>query len=256
MATGLVIQALRTRPDAGAFLWLLAKVALIGISTLFLREWLMRLNDIVFAFADRLGTDPTKVDERFIEFLAGKAAASPKSSVWDVIWGTSSVGTAITYAFLWLFGWLSWGIQYIVKMIGGILLTAGWALSPLFLAFFMLRPMAGVAQRYLVGLVALVCWPFGWSLARNLPLVILGIGVMGLYVRDGRHFGQRAFFAIGVLMAVSYVCFAPVILFVQRFPMVGLLMIPKTVAYVAMGGVAYFGIFLRSDDQGTQPHPA
>ncbi len=29
----------------------------------------------------------------------------------------------------------------------------------------MLRPMAGVAQKYVVGLVALVCWPFGWVIA-------------------------------------------------------------------------------------------
>jgi type IV secretion system protein TrbL len=45
------------------------------------------------------------------------------------------------------------------------LLTAGWALSPIFLSLFMLRPMAGVAQKYILGLVALVLWPFGWVIA-------------------------------------------------------------------------------------------
>lgn len=75
------------------------------------------------------------------------------------------VGTAICYALLWFFGWLAWCLQYIVKLIGGILLTAGWALSPIFLAFFMLRPMAEVGLKYVIGLVALVCWPFGWVLA-------------------------------------------------------------------------------------------
>jgi type IV secretion system protein TrbL len=112
-----------------------------------------------------MGVDPTTVDNRFIQFIAGKTTADPNSSVWDIIWGTKSIGTAITYAFLWLFGWLSWGVQYVVKLIGGILLTAGWSLSPLFLAFFMLRPMAGVAQKYIIGLVALVLWPFGWVMA-------------------------------------------------------------------------------------------
>jgi len=60
---------------------------------------------------------------------------------------------------------MAWGIQYIVKLVGDVLLTSGWALSPIFLSFFMLRPMAGVAQKYLLGLVALVCWPFGWVIA-------------------------------------------------------------------------------------------
>jgi len=165
VAIGLVFQTVRSRPDAGTFIWLLAKVFLIGLSTAFLREWLMRLNDIVFAFAAMMGVDPTNVDDRFIQFIAGKTAADPNSSVWDIIWGTKSVGTAITYAFLWLFGWLSWGVQYVIKLVGGVLLTAGWSLSPLFLSFFMLRPMAGVAQKYVVGLVALVLWPFGWVMA-------------------------------------------------------------------------------------------
>ncbi|MFT3784171.1 MAG: hypothetical protein QM790_19355 [Nibricoccus sp.] len=165
VAAGLVFQTVRSRPDAGSFVWLLAKVLIIGISTVFLREWLMRLNDIVYAFSAMMGVDPTAVDDRFVQFIAGKTAANPNSSVWDIIWGTKSIGTAISYAFLWLFGWLSWGVQYVVKLIGGVLLTAGWSISPIFLAFFMLRPMTGVAQRFLLGLIALVCWPFGWVMA-------------------------------------------------------------------------------------------
>jgi type IV secretion system protein TrbL len=165
VAAGLVFQTVRARPDAGAFIWLLAKVLLVGLSTVFLREWLMRLNDIVIAFGTMMGVDPTTVDDRFIQFIAGKTAADPNTSVWDVIWGTESIGTAVTYAFLWVFGWLSWGVQYVVKLVGDILLTAGWALSPIFLSFFMLRPMVGVAQKYVIGLVALVFWPFGWVMA-------------------------------------------------------------------------------------------
>lgn len=165
VTVGLVVQTVRSRPDASTFIWLLAKVFLIGLSTVFLREWLMRLNDIVISFGSMMGIDPRGVDNRFIQFIAGKTAADPTASVWDIIWGTKSIGTAICYAFLWLFGWMSWGLQYVVKLIGGVLLTAGWSLSPLFLSFFMLRPMTGVAQKYIVGLVALIFWPFGWVMA-------------------------------------------------------------------------------------------
>lgn len=165
VTAGLVFQTVRSRPDASTFIWLLAKVLLIGITTVFIREWLMRLNDVVMAFGAMMGVDPTTVDDRFVQFIAGKSAANPKASVWDVIWGTKSIGTAISYAFLWLFGWFSWGVQYVVKLVGDLLLTAGWALSPIFLSFFMLRPMAGVAQKYILGLVGLVLWPFGWVMA-------------------------------------------------------------------------------------------
>lgn len=165
VAAGLVFQTVRSRPDASSFIWMIAKVFIIGLSTAFLREWLMRLNDIVIAFGTMMGVDPRTVDNRFIQFIAGKTAADPNSSVWDIIWGTESIGTAVSYAFLWIFGWLSWGVQYVVKLIGGVLLTAGWAISPIFLSFFMLRPMSGVAQKFLLGLIALVCWPFGWVMA-------------------------------------------------------------------------------------------
>ncbi len=165
VAVGLVVHTVQRQPDAGTMTWLLAKVVLIGLATLFIREWLMMLNDIVMAFGEMMGVSPRAVDERFVEFIAGKAATEPDTSVWDIIWGTQSIGTAICYALLWLFGWLAWCVQYVVKLVGGVLLTAGWALSPIFLAFFMLRPMAGVAQKYLLGLIALVCWPFGWVMA-------------------------------------------------------------------------------------------
>ena len=165
VAAGLVFQATRSRPDPTAYVWLIAKVLFIGIATVFLREWLMRVNDLVLSFGSFLGTDPRTVDNKFITFISGKTPGQPEASVWDVIWNTGSIGTAIAYALLWMFGWLSWSVQYIVKLMGGILLTAGWALSPLFLSFFMLSPMAGVGRKYIIGLVALVCWPFGWTLA-------------------------------------------------------------------------------------------
>jgi type IV secretion system protein TrbL len=165
VATGVVVQVVRSRPGSTDYLGILGKVFLIALATAFLREWLMRLNDIVMSFGALLGIDPRTVDERFVAFISGKNVTQPDTSVWDVIWGTESVGTAISYALLWLFGWLAWCVQYIVKLIGGILLTAGWAVSPIFLAFFVLGPMAGVARKFLLGLVALVCWPFGWALA-------------------------------------------------------------------------------------------
>lgn len=165
VAAGLVFRAARSRPEPSEYLWVFVKVLTIALATVFLREWLMRLNDVVMGFGSLLGIDPSAVDDKFITFISGKTDANPDASVWDVIWGTKSLGTAICYALLWLFGWLAWGLQYIVKLVGGILLTAGWALSPVFLSFFMLRPMADVARKYLLGLVALVCWPIGWALA-------------------------------------------------------------------------------------------
>src|SRR4051812_20592167 len=165
VAAGLVIQTVRTKPETGSYLWLLGKVFLIAVATVFIREWLMRLNDVVLAFSSVFGVDPRDVDQKFVTFISGKTNAASDTTIWDVIWNTKSIGTAICYALLWFFGWLAWGVQFIVKLIGDILLTAGWALTPIFLSFFMLRVMSGVATKYIVGLVAITCWPFGWVLS-------------------------------------------------------------------------------------------
>jgi hypothetical protein len=81
--------------------------------------------------------------------------------------------------------------------------------------------------------------PQPWSIYRNLPLVIQGLGVAYLILRDARATGDRTFLSIGVLILISYACYIPVIFFVQQAPLLGMLMIPKTVAYLGIGFLAY-----------------
>lgn len=85
--------------------------------------------------------------------------------------------------------------------------------------------------------------PQPWSTIRNIPLMLQGLGVAYLILRDGRRFHDRAFQWIGVSILVSFACYLPVILFVQQIPIIGMLMIPKTLAYVAIGFLAYRDLF-------------
>ncbi|GAB4562661.1 MAG: hypothetical protein Kow0047_10930 [Anaerolineae bacterium] len=78
-----------------------------------------------------------------------------------------------------------------------------------------------------------------WSLYRNIPLMIQGLGVAYLILRDAARRGDRTFLWIGVSILVSYACYTPVILWVQKVPALGMLMIPKTLAYVAIAIIAY-----------------
>jgi len=173
VAIGFVLRSATGGWDPFNLIRLLFRVLLIGLATLFLREWLMRLNDIIGAFGATMNIDPTTVDSRFAQFIAGKTGTNPGTSFWDVLWGTGSVGAAIAYAFLWFFGWLAWAVQFLVRFVGDILLSVGWSISPIFLSFFMFRPMENVARRYLLGLVALVCWPFAWVIAAVVTNAIL-----------------------------------------------------------------------------------
>jgi hypothetical protein len=46
---------------------------------------------------------------------------------------------------------------------------------------------------------------------------------------------------------VSYGFYIPVILFVQTLPLIGMLMIPKTLAYVAIAIIAYRNLFREQE---------
>jgi len=85
--------------------------------------------------------------------------------------------------------------------------------------------------------------PQPWSTIRNLPLIVQGLGVAYLILRAARLANDRTFQWIGVSILVSYACYMPVIFFVQQAPLVGMLMIPKTLAYVAIGFLAYFDLY-------------
>jgi hypothetical protein len=108
--------------------------------------------------------------------------------------------------------------------------------------------LAAAAIRLLIMIPTANQWnstvpPQPWSLYRNLPLTILGLGVAYLILRDARRAQDRAFTWIGIMILVSYALYIPVILFVQQVPGIGMLMIPKTMAYVTIGFIAYFNLY-------------
>ena len=80
---------------------------------------------------------------------------------------------------------------------------------------------------------------YGWSLLRNSFLVIQGLGVMILILRDSRRAGDQPFELIGWMIALSYLFYAPVILWSASVPLLGMLMIPKTCAYVAAAFISW-----------------
>ncbi len=85
--------------------------------------------------------------------------------------------------------------------------------------------------------------PQPMSLYRNLPLLVQGLGVTGLFLSSAYRQADRTFQWIGWMIAVSYAFYVPVILFAQQVPLLGMLMIPKTCAYLAAAWIAYRGLW-------------
>jgi hypothetical protein len=95
--------------------------------------------------------------------------------------------------------------------------------------------------------------PQPWSIIRNLPLTVLGLGVAYLFLRDALRKDDRPFIWVGGLIVLSYAMYIPVILFVQQAPMVGMLMIPKTLAYVGVAVVLWRSLYGREQNMAVVP---
>ena len=81
------------------------------------------------------------------------------------------------------------------------------------------------------------------SLYRNLFLIVQGVGIIGLFLYSAYKENDTPFKWVGWMIVLSYAFYIPVILFAQKFPLIGMLMIPKTCAYVAVAIIAYQGLW-------------
>ena len=69
------------------------------------------------------------------------------------------------------------------------------------------------------------------SLLRNAVFAVTGIGVIVLYAISGNTYGYHMTRMVAAIL-ISYGCYLPVTLLSKKMPRIGLLMIPKTCAYI------------------------
>ena len=74
--------------------------------------------------------------------------------------------------------------------------------------------------------------PLVWGIWRNIPFALLGLVMILLFYRSAKEAGDRAFSRMWLTIALSFGFYIPVVLWADAVPMVGMLMIPKTCAYV------------------------
>lgn len=74
--------------------------------------------------------------------------------------------------------------------------------------------------------------PLDWAIYRNIPFAIMGIIIIVLFYKKSREFNDSTFKNMGLAITLSFVFYAPVVLWGDLNTSIGLLMIPKTMAYV------------------------
>ncbi len=74
--------------------------------------------------------------------------------------------------------------------------------------------------------------PLLFGILRNVPFAVIGVIIIVIFAQEVKRTGDRAFRFMPLAVGLSFGFYLPVVLFSGAAPIVGVLMIPKTMAYV------------------------
>ena len=84
--------------------------------------------------------------------------------------------------------------------------------------------------------------PLSWGIYRNIPFALMGLLIIVLFYQSARQHGDSAFRWMWLTIVLSFGFYIPVVLWADMIPMIGMLMIPKTCAYVWTVLIGYFAM--------------
>lgn len=74
--------------------------------------------------------------------------------------------------------------------------------------------------------------PISWGIYRNIPFALLGLLIIVLFYKSAKESNDKPFKWMWLTIVLSFGFYIPVVLWADAIPMIGMLMIPKTCAYV------------------------
>ena len=72
--------------------------------------------------------------------------------------------------------------------------------------------------------------PVSWGIYRNIPFVIIGVMTVVLWLRDAKNDKPLKLLYLAVLLSFAF--YIPVVLLAHKIPLMGMLMLPKTIMYI------------------------
>lgn len=74
--------------------------------------------------------------------------------------------------------------------------------------------------------------PLTWGIYRNIPFALLGLVVIVLFYQSAQAYNDKNFQYLWLTIVLSFAFYIPVVLWADSLPLIGMLMVPKTCAYI------------------------
>ncbi len=135
--------------------------------------------------------------------------------------GIGKLITSVTMTAFYVILYYVWRLRYQVEGKKGITISV-WALALLRIVLCLMPQNAWTSPEA----------PLSWGIYRNIPFTILGILIIVLFYQSAKEKQDKPFRFLWLTVVLSFTFYIPVVLFADTVPVVGMLMIPKTCAYV------------------------
>ena len=135
--------------------------------------------------------------------------------------GVGKLITSVTMTVFYILLYYVWRMRYEVKGQKG-LTSVAYLLSAVRIALCMFPQNAWTSADA----------PLSWGIYRNIPFALLGLLIIVLFFREAKKHNDRPFRHMWLTIVLSFAFYIPVVLFADTYPLIGMLMIPKTCAYV------------------------
>mgnify|MGYP000891201977 FL=1 len=81
--------------------------------------------------------------------------------------------------------------------------------------------------------------PLSWGIYRNIPFALMGLLIVVLFYQSAKEHNDKSFRFMWLTIVLSFAFYIPVVLWADVNPLIGMLMIPKTCAYVWTVWIGY-----------------
>ena len=147
---------------------------------------------------------------------------------YTVALGIGKMITSVTMTLFYVLLYYVWRVRYQVEDKKELTITV-WGLALLRIVMCLIPQNAWTSAEA----------PLSWGIYRNIPFAILGAVIVILFYRSARIKQDKIFRFLWLAVVISFGCYIPVVLFADLVPPVGMLMIPKTCAYVWVVLIGY-----------------
>lgn len=135
--------------------------------------------------------------------------------------GTGKFITSITMTVFYVILYYVWRIRYKVKGQNGVTASV-YILSALRIILCLFPQNEWLSAES----------PISWGIYRNIPFALLGLLIIVLFYKSAKENNDKPFKWMWLTIVLSFGFYIPVVLWADAIPMIGMLMIPKTCAYV------------------------